>query len=354
MSGAFTPDRSSLIQTLENRILFSNFPPVSVPRNFTAAATSATTAVLNWTDESSNELGFEIVRATDTTDFETVIVTGQGAISWTDDGLLPSTNYFYSIRAIGDLETSVFSNTVAITTPPDSSADVDGDGTLFIHANTGTDVITLTDLATTIVVNVNGASSVFSKSLVDRIRLLTANNDHSITVDGNQAMIVRGNAEQSDIIGLSVTESTDLLNVKINGSVTSFSRSLIDRITVQTFKGDDRISTGPDVGSVYISGGDGNDTIFGNNGNDRLDGGNGADLIKGGDGNDNIKGGAGRDTLYGQIGNDTIQGGDGDDKIVGGSGNDLLQGNKGDDRLYGDEGIDTLEGGKGVDFLLQT
>jgi Ca2+-binding RTX toxin-like protein len=119
----------------------------------------------------------------------------------------------------------------------------------------------------------------------------------------------------------------------------------------------------------FLSGADGNDTLFlkagqgwmwggfgddylkGGSKGDHLFGGYGNDKILGRSGNDVIRGGEGVDDLRGEQGKDTIDGGFGSDSVKGGSGDDTLGGQHGNDKLYGNDGRDTLEGGYGNDYL---
>nr|NCS31076.1 hypothetical protein [Microcystis aeruginosa F13-15] len=139
---------------------------------------------------------------------------------------------------------------------------------------------------------------------------------------------------------------------------------------------------------VFLSGGEGDDTLTGGSGNDWIIGDTGADQLLGGAGNDIlyidaqdtvIKGGEGQDiaivttnqaitldlglsSLEMALGNDgndtftnsstvsvTIDGGKGDDTIKGGSGDDVLIGGEGSDSINGGLGNDTLQGGSGQD-----
>jgi Ca2+-binding RTX toxin-like protein len=111
--------------------------------------------------------------------------------------------------------------------------------------------------------------------------------------------------------------------------------------------------TGPTpAGGVFVSGGDGNDTLIGcpngdtlngDAGDDTIEGRDGDDSLTGGDGNDNIKGGAGDDALetvtFETLGNDTLDGGEGNDDLV-----NSLRPPAG----MGD-GADTFNGGPGRD-----
>src|SRR6056297_175781 len=146
------------------------------------------------------------------------------------------------------------------------------------------------------------------------------------------------------------------------------------------FTGDDRDTIFGDAGNDFIDGGidadeidggDGNDTIIGGEGSDTITGGAGDDLIFGGldpslpdelnipddtdlvtdNGRDFIDGGDGNDTIFGQDDDDTILGGAGDDMIDGGIDDDLIDGGSGNDTLIGDPGDDTILGGTGDDLI---
>lgn len=95
--------------------------------------------------------------------------------------------------------------------------------------------------------------------------------------------------------------------------------------------------------SIFVRGGDGNDTIVGSIANDALSGENGDDFISGNAGKDLIRGHRGNDRLFGDDGDDVIFGGSDDDILHGGQGNDTLLGEGGDDYLDGGEGQDTAE-----------
>jgi Ca2+-binding RTX toxin-like protein len=112
------------------------------------------------------------------------------------------------------------------------------------------------------------------------------------------------------------------------------------------------IAGDPTIGSVFLNGEDGNDTILGgpstdtlsgDNGNDNLHGAGGGDFLTGGDGNDSLSGGPGDDSFevvaFATMGNDTIDGGDGNDTLV--------QPERGFSAVG--DGADTFNGGPGID-----
>jgi hypothetical protein len=79
------------------------FTPV-VPNAPTALNFTGTTAVsttLNWTDNSSNEVGFAIYRSTNGgVNYTFLTQTAAGATSFNDSTVVPSTNYFYRVFAV--------------------------------------------------------------------------------------------------------------------------------------------------------------------------------------------------------------------------------------------------------------
>lgn len=83
----------------------------------------------------------------------------------------------------------------------------------------------------------------------------------------------------------------------------------------------------PNLVTVTILGGGGDDVIQGTELADTIEGGEGNDAIEAGEGNDRVTGGTGlgNDRLDGGVGADTLTGGSGRDTLLGGADNDLLQ-----------------------------
>jgi hypothetical protein len=76
-----------------------NVPSAPTALNFTG--TGAVTTTLNWTDNSSNEVGFAIYRSTDGgVNYTFFTQTAANATSFTDNTVSPSTNYFYRVYAV--------------------------------------------------------------------------------------------------------------------------------------------------------------------------------------------------------------------------------------------------------------
>ena len=105
-------------------------------------------------------------------------------------------------------------------------------------------------------------------------------------------------------------------------------------------------STGTSGGwSSWLSGGDGNDTVYGTAGRDWIEGGFESDFLESGTGGDEVLGGPGGDCIIVAGGNARIFGGHGNDVIDGGDGDNWIEGGPGDDRIYARGGADTVYGG---------
>jgi chitodextrinase len=70
------------------------------PSNLATMAVTSTSITLNWQDNSNNELGFQIQRATSPGGpWNLIGSTGANVTSYTDNGLSPSTTYYYQVAA---------------------------------------------------------------------------------------------------------------------------------------------------------------------------------------------------------------------------------------------------------------
>lgn len=285
----------SLIQSLERRILFSQFAPIFAPSDFVGEALNSSSVQLSWTDNSTNELSFLIERSLDNINFVPVASAPRNSQRFVDFTPEPSTTYFYRIRAHAKAANSPFvglnSSSVFVPSPiSDEFASVDDNGNLNFFGTIDNDVLSITS---------NGVNVTFTQNLLTR----------------------------------------------------TLAASSFARINVYGLDGDDRIVVGENVGSANLNGGDGDDTILGNTGADRIDGGDGNDVLRGLDGNDTLIGGRGKDTLFGGAADDLLDGGDQNDRLLGGDGDDTLLGGRGNDRLFGEEGLDSLLGGTGDNLI---
>ncbi|MBZ0295783.1 MAG: right-handed parallel beta-helix repeat-containing protein, partial [Anaerolineae bacterium] len=107
--------------------------PLAAPTDLVATAESSTTIGLSWTDTSSDETGFSVERSLTGSDGWTEIGTTAADVdTYTDEGLICETEYFYRVRAMRDSDVSDYSNTdsattlscleIALRTPRDGSA----------------------------------------------------------------------------------------------------------------------------------------------------------------------------------------------------------------------------------------
>jgi Ca2+-binding RTX toxin-like protein len=191
----------------------------------------------------------------------------------------------------------------------------------------------------------------------------------------DKKLVVRGDMDAPNTITLSLDKGKNKVMVDLNGTMYTFKKDDVDRVTVvggnlaDTLQvdetvvkfsiytrwlgnaGDDTIIGGKERDLIY--GDDGNDTIMTGNGDDTVVGGNGDDtiiagnsqkLIYGGPGDDIISAGTGQGYIFGEDGNDTITTGDARFEILGDAGNDTINGH-GRDTLWGGDGADVLSGG---------
>jgi titin len=89
----------------------------AAPTNLTASAASSSQINLSWQDNSNNEDGFHIERATGSSgSFSEIATVGPGVTSYTSSGLSASTLYRYRVRAHGTAGYSDYSNIASATT----------------------------------------------------------------------------------------------------------------------------------------------------------------------------------------------------------------------------------------------
>ena len=98
-------------------------PPVTIPRppsGLTATASSSSQINLSWTDNASDETGFEIERSTDGTTFAKIADVGANTTTYSNTGLNASTRYWYRVRANNSAGASSYTNVADATTqaPP--------------------------------------------------------------------------------------------------------------------------------------------------------------------------------------------------------------------------------------------
>jgi Ca2+-binding RTX toxin-like protein len=185
--------------------------------------------------------------------------------------------------------------------------DTDGLENVDINALGGADTITLNDLSTTSVKQVN--------------------------LDLGATVGAAGGDGQADTVIVSGTNRVD--NVQVSGTGSSFvvaglsdtvnvanSEGAFDKLQVNLLDGNDTLDASAlpagIVSTFTVDGGAGDDVLTGSQGADTLIGGDGLDIITGGRGNDVALMGAGNDTFVWNPGDgsDTVEGQDGFDTMV--------------------------------------
>jgi hypothetical protein len=92
-------------------------PPLA-PSELAATAQSTSSIKVTWRDNATDESAYALQRSTDPA-FDSGVSTlsiGQDQTSWTDNGLDPSTTYYYRLRARNPVGYSAFSSTASATT----------------------------------------------------------------------------------------------------------------------------------------------------------------------------------------------------------------------------------------------
>jgi outer membrane biosynthesis protein TonB len=93
----------------------------AAPTNLLATAISSSQIGLSWTDNSTNETGFQIQRSNDDVSFALIATLGANVTTYTDNGRTPATTYYYRARAYNSRGNSALSNVASSTTLPAST-----------------------------------------------------------------------------------------------------------------------------------------------------------------------------------------------------------------------------------------
>ncbi|HSA84509.1 MAG TPA: hypothetical protein VLF20_06530 [Patescibacteria group bacterium] len=94
------------------------YTPLLAPSNLTAsesAVGSSSAALLQWTDNASNELGFKIERSTDSANFSLIDTVGVNQTSYYD---FPGVGtFYYRVKSYNSGADSTYTNTASVTLP---------------------------------------------------------------------------------------------------------------------------------------------------------------------------------------------------------------------------------------------
>lgn len=100
-----------------NEFLLVSPTGLVAPYSLTSTVISSNQINLLWTDNSTNETGFEIERKSDFTSSYAVIATvGAGVRVYESQGLLPGTRYWFRVRTMNGTQRSLYSNETSPTT----------------------------------------------------------------------------------------------------------------------------------------------------------------------------------------------------------------------------------------------
>ena len=121
----------------------------TAPSSLAAASVAYNGVAVKWVDNSDNENGFRLERSGNGVDYTEIATLGAGIVSFADNGVVASSNFYYRVRAYNSVGNSAYSNVLSVTTPavpslppaaPSSVAALnDGDGSA---------TVTWTDAAT--------------------------------------------------------------------------------------------------------------------------------------------------------------------------------------------------------------
>ncbi len=92
----------------------------AAPTNITLTAPSPGQVNITWTDNSTNETQFLILRSTDNTTFGQIAQTGANVTQYEDTTVTGCTTYYYQVRAGNSQDVSPNTGSVSITTPTGS------------------------------------------------------------------------------------------------------------------------------------------------------------------------------------------------------------------------------------------
>jgi hypothetical protein len=111
----------------------------SAPSNLTGTAASSSQVNLTWTDNSSNESGFSVQRASSSSGpWSQVALAGINATAHADTGLSPSTSYYYRLCATNSAGASAFTATINVRTATGTVVSVKPPrGIYMLDANSG-------------------------------------------------------------------------------------------------------------------------------------------------------------------------------------------------------------------------
>jgi hypothetical protein len=146
---AFYPTFDDLRDEVQNFINIC--PSIAGPDQLDGTPLSGTSVELEWNDNTNDETGYDLERSVSGAyDFTSIATLGPNTTSYTDESLTAAGIYDYRVRALGDNESSTYSNLACVDTESVSSVNVTLAGKLTIFPNPAEDQLTieLSDVST--------------------------------------------------------------------------------------------------------------------------------------------------------------------------------------------------------------
>ena len=110
---------------IRSDIIVGGVPPVA-PTALIAAAVSAGTIDLDWTDNSGDEYGFRVERSLDGVNWSQVSTTGADVSAFADTGLDPNTAYWYRVASFNGAGDSTWTTPASADTPQGIAVQANG------------------------------------------------------------------------------------------------------------------------------------------------------------------------------------------------------------------------------------
>jgi hypothetical protein len=226
-------------------IFTPNIPTAPTALNFTG--TAAVTTTLNWTDNSSNEVGFAIYRSTDGgANYTFLTQTAAAATSFADNTVIPSTTYFYRVYAVtegalaGPAQNSVTTNAAGNISSTAAGGNWSAPATWVGGVvPTGNDNVTIVDGATvtidtaavgfTVAVGTGGGLPAILQYEATTARTLTVGTDVTVATNGTfqssttgtqtgHVLSVGGNLTNNNVLDFSTNANTAGAGITFTGA----------------------------------------------------------------------------------------------------------------------------------------
>ena len=190
------PSDGDLMEPYSEYYVLSGGQTPAAPSDLVATAVSSSAIGLTWLDNSADEDGLDIERSTNGTNFSSLTSVGVNVTAYTDNGLTPSTTYWYRVSAVNSNGSSGPSNTVSATTQSSGGGPI-------VHVD---DIIVQREalkgnrfraIATVIILDDVGTA--VSGAVVDGIFTGPTSVSRSATTDGNGQVTLNSNGTKNPV-----------------------------------------------------------------------------------------------------------------------------------------------------------